>query len=74
MTYSSGCVIEVSVGGNYAAGENHKKMNNKIGVDHMGEWTAAQYAIDAGWDFTCIEAVASMGVSSADAESLTARQ
>lgn len=51
-----------------------KNNNNQIGIDHTGTWTAAQYAIDAGWDFTCIEATAEKGISDADAEGLTAEQ
>lgn len=49
-------------------------MNNQIGQDSTGQWTPAQYAIDAGWDYTCIEATAAKGVSEADAEGLTAEQ
>ena len=45
-----------------------------LGIDHTGTWTPAQYAIDAGWDYTCIEATAEKGVSSADAEGLTEEQ
>lgn len=43
-------------------------------LDHTGQWTPAQYAIDAGWDYSCIEATAAKGVSSADAEGLSAEQ
>ena len=49
-------------------------MNNEIGIDHTGTWTPAQYAIDAGWDFTCIQATAEKGVSPADAEGLSESQ
>ena len=49
-------------------------MNNEIGKDSTGTWTPAQYAIDAGWDYTCVEATAARGISEADAEGLTAEQ
>lgn len=50
-------------------------MNNQIGIDSTGTWNPAQYAIDAGWDRSCIEATAAKGVSEADADGLTeARQ
>lgn len=49
-------------------------MNNEIGKDSTGTWTPAQYAIDAGWDYTCVEATAAKGISEADAEGLTAEQ
>ena len=49
-------------------------MNNEIGIDSTGTWTPAQYAIDAGWDYTCVEATAAKGISEADAEGLTAEQ
>ena len=49
-------------------------MNNELGIDSNGTWTAEQYAIDAGWDFTCIEATAEKGVSEADAEGLSEAQ
>lgn len=42
----------------------------QLGFDHTGEWTPRQYAIDAGWDYSCIEATADKGVSEADAEGL----
>ena len=48
-----------------------KNMNDKIGIDSTETWTPAQYAIDAGWDYSCVEATAAKGVSSADAEGLT---
>ena len=48
-----------------------KNMNDKIGIDSTGEWTPSQFAIDAGWDYSCVEATAAKGVSSADAEGLT---
>jgi hypothetical protein len=49
-------------------------MNNQVGQDSTGQWTPAQYAIDAGWDYTCIEATAARGVSEEDADGLTAEQ
>lgn len=50
-------------------------MNNQsIGINHTGIWTAAQYAIDAGWDASCVEATARLGVSEADGEGLTPDQ
>ena len=49
-------------------------MNNQVGQDSTGQWTPAQYAIDAGWDYTCIVATADKGVSEADAEGLTIEQ
>lgn len=49
-------------------------MNNQVGQDSTGQWTPAQYAIDAGWDYTCIEATATKGVSEPDAEGLTTEQ
>ena len=49
-------------------------MNNEIGKDSTGTWAPAQYAIDAGWDYTCVEATAAKGISEADAEGLTAEQ
>lgn len=49
-------------------------MNNQIGIDHTGIWTPSQYAIDAGWDPTCVEATAANGVSLEDAEGLTTDQ
>lgn len=55
--------------------KHHKAMSSReIGIDHTGEWTPGQYAIDAGWDFTCIEATARLGVSEADAAGLTEHQ
>lgn len=52
-----------------------ENMNTEtLGIDHTGTWTPAQYAIDAGWDFSCIEATAIKGVSKADAEGLTEKQ
>ena len=51
--------------------EELKNMNDKIGIDSTGTWAPAQYAIDAGWDYSCVEATAAKGVSSADAEGLT---
>ena len=48
-----------------------KNMNDKIGIDSTGTWTPSQYAIDAGWDYSCVEDTAAKGVSSADAEGLT---
>jgi len=49
-------------------------MNKQIGIDCTGTWTPAQYAIDAGWDFTCLEATAEKGVAEADANFLTEAQ
>lgn len=49
-------------------------MNTNLGIDHTGEWTPVQYTIDAGWDYTCIEATAELGVSSADAAGLSLQQ
>ena len=46
-------------------------MNDKIGIDSTGTWTPAQYAIDAGWDYSCVEATAEKGVSTEDAEGLS---
>ena len=51
-----------------------KNMNDKIGIDSTGTWNPAQYAIDAGWDYSCIEATATKGVSEADADGLTDAQ
>ena len=48
---------------------------NTIGIDHTtGQWTPAQYAIDAGWSFECVEATAERGVSDEDSDGLTAAQ
>jgi hypothetical protein len=49
-------------------------MNNVIGIDSTGTWTPKQYAIDAGWDYSCVEATTANGVSEADAEGLTDAQ
>jgi hypothetical protein len=49
-------------------------MNVKLGIDHTGTWTPAQYAIDAGWDYGCVLATAEKGVALADAEGLTEQQ
>ena len=57
-----------------ASEKKRKNMNNVIGIDSTGTWTSAQYAIDAGWDYSCIEATAAKGVSEEDAEGLTAEQ
>ena len=46
----------------------------KLGIDHTGTWTPSQYAIDAGWDYTCVEATAKKGVSEEDADGLTDQQ
>lgn len=46
----------------------------ELGIDCTGEWTPNQYAIDSGWDWTCIQATAERGVSSTDAETLTEDQ
>jgi hypothetical protein len=51
--------------------KQNKNMNDQIGIDSTGTWTPAQYAIDAGWDYTCIEATAKHGVSDVDADGLT---
>lgn len=44
------------------------------GTDHTGKWTPAQYVIDAGWDYGCIEDTATKGIADADAEILTSDQ
>ena len=49
-------------------------MNNVIGQDSTGTWTPTQYAIDAGWDYSCVEATAAKGVSEEDADGLTDAQ
>lgn len=36
------------------------------------EFSPSQFALDAGWDFACIEATAANGVSEVDAETITA--
>lgn len=55
--------------------KHEAKMNNSsIGIDSAGTWTASQYAIDAGWDYSCVEATARLGVSEADSEGLTESQ
>lgn len=46
----------------------------QLGIDHTGVWTARQYTIDAGWDWSCIEATARLGVAEADAEGLSDAQ
>ena len=51
-----------------------KNMNNEIGKDSTGTWAPAQYAIDAGWDYSCIVATAEKGISETDAEGLTETQ
>jgi hypothetical protein len=51
-----------------------KNMNDKIGIDSTGTWNPAQYAIDAGWDYSCVAATAAKGVSEADADGLTPEQ
>lgn len=48
--------------------ENEMKTNNE------NTWSPAQYAIDSGWDFSCIEATAAKGVSDADADGLSDEQ
>ena len=60
--------------GNDARQKRKKNMNNVIGQDSTGTWTPAAYAIDAGWDYTCIEATAAKGVSEEDADGLTDAQ
>src|SRR5436309_10177446 len=47
---------------------------NDLGVDSFGNWTPAQHAIDAEWDFTTIETIADLGVSNVDAAKLTSEQ
>lgn len=36
------------------------------------EFSASQFATEAGWDFSCIEATAAKGVSEVDAENIQA--
>ena len=45
-----------------------------IGIDITGQWTPHQFALDMGWDATCIQATARLGVSEADAAGLTPEQ
>lgn len=46
----------------------------RLGIDHTGIWTPAQYIIDAGWDQTGVEVTARIGLSDEDADGLTADQ
>lgn len=48
-----------------------ESQGKRLGVDHKGQWTAAQYAIDAGWGWEGVEATARLGVAEEDAEGLS---
>jgi len=49
--------------------------NHETGIDCTGTWSPHQYALDAGWDATQVEATARLGVvADADAEVLSAEQ
>ena len=56
------------------ADECPERSNTTAGYDSAGQWTPAQYAIDAGWDYTQIEATAEHGVADADRDALSANQ
>lgn len=44
--------------------------NRELGTDSNAQWSAHQYAIDAGWDAYSVEMTAKLGVADADAEGL----
>jgi hypothetical protein len=46
----------------------------RVGFDHTGAWTPAQYAIDSGWSMECVQVTAHRGVADEDAASLTPEQ
>jgi hypothetical protein len=50
-------------------------MNAKrLGVDCIGKWSPQQYALDAGWNFSCVMDTAEKGVRGEDAARLTPEQ
>lgn len=55
-------------------GAREAMKTNPLGIDSNGQWTPAQFTIDAGWDHTCIAATARFGVSESDADGLTDEQ
>jgi hypothetical protein len=52
-----------------------QKMNAKsLGIDCIGKWSPQQYALDAGWNFSCVLDTAEKGVRGEDADRLTPEQ
>jgi hypothetical protein len=49
-------------------------LKNRGGLNYAGIWTPALYAIDSGWDYHRVEAVARLGASREDVGGLTEQQ
>lgn len=54
--------------------QKRKTRDMSNGIDSAGTWTPHQFALDMGWDATCVEATARLGVSETDASGLTVAQ